>query len=139
MAVPARASVTLTPGHIGAPAGSLAALLLAEGFTVRLDLLEDPEPVEGYVDSETAQSILRRSQDGDVWAWFGARCVVGHPNSPRLTGEDYLGACSHITEADFFTPDGYWPSMVAEAFADFKKVATSACETLLRAQNVKVA
>lgn len=135
-------SVTLSPGHVGAPAGSLCAKLLEEGFSVRLDLLEelDSWPAESLQECSTPEEIKaleERASGGDSWAWFMARVSISHPDAPGVEGTDYLGACSYTGAGSWFQPDGYWPDMVAEAFRAYVSAAESAAKALKVAERAQ--
>lgn len=111
----------------GAPAGTLAARLLAAGFKLTLDLLpEDEFPSDQHTDSpETLAEMQRLAESGEPWAWFIAKVTISHPDVPQVKGHDYLGACSGYTPETWFAQDGYWPSMVSEAWDDYCTTASA--------------
>jgi hypothetical protein len=69
-------------------------------------------------DRKCEDEILRRIDEGDVWAW----CVVKvEAHYHVLVGVDYLGGCSYKDEADFREPGGYFDDMKGEALADLQR------------------
>lgn len=57
--------------------------------------------------------ILARMDRGDVWAWC---TVVVTAKWGGFFGDDSLGACSYVDEAEF-RKGGYWEDLQAEALS----------------------
>ena len=68
-------------------------------------------------DKRIEDSILRRLENGDVWAWASVKVIASWNG---IEGVDYLGACSYEDEDDFKQPGGYYEDMKAEALASLK-------------------
>lgn len=79
------------------------------------------------LDKEYEDEILRRLDDGDVWAWADVAVRVSYKG---FAGEDYLGCCSYEDEADFTANSGYFGDMKANAFADMMRKMRTMYETL---------
>ena len=96
---------------------------------VMIRLIAEPEflPVEGNasatdddaLDREIAQRILRRLDQGDVWAW--AMVTVTVCWGP-FSASDYLGSCCYEDEADFCQSGGYYDDMVEAALEALNSV-----------------
>ncbi len=59
-------------------------------------------------------SILKRLEDGDVWAWATVKVTATYDGIDGVEGIDYLGCCSYRDEEDFKTC-GYYADMKEEA------------------------
>ena len=100
---------------------------------IALRLKAEPEfvPVEGNAmasgddtfDQEVEHVIVRRVQQGDVWAWAMVTVTVSWG---RFSASDHLGCCSYADEKDFRQPGGYFDDMVDEALGELNKIALDA-------------
>jgi|SRR6185312_340027 len=70
---------------------------------------------DAAADKAVEDEILRRLDQGDVWAWASVtvRCTL-----EGFEGRDHLGCCSYKDEADFIQPGGYYDDMRVEAFCE---------------------
>jgi hypothetical protein len=88
---------------------------------------QDETPVRAGVEF-AEDEILRRLDQGDIWAWafvtVKARLMVDGVEFAE--GEDYLGGCNYKNEGDFRRPGGYFDDMKARArgelFAELVRV-----------------
>ena len=80
-------------------------------------------------DRRCEDEILKRLNDGDVWAWAVVEVEARYHG---LVGRDVLGGCSYRDEADFREPGGYFDDMKSEALADLQhqldELAPAICE-----------
>jgi hypothetical protein len=91
--------------------------------TFTIDVEFDDLPVRGNamasgdaeVDKEVEDEIIARLDRGDVWAWA---LVIVRAHWHDFEGRAALGGCSYKDAQDFKAPDGYYPQMCEEAFAD---------------------
>lgn len=110
---------------------------------VTLELLCEPEyiPIEGNAlasgdDAEDAKEYARiraELESGNDWAWCCAHvrvsyevAIEGQAFPARLEGNDYLGACSYASEADF-KAGGYYDDMVSAALDDLNARRAALC------------
>ncbi len=95
-----------------------------EHTSVRGNALASGDDAE---DRACEDEIIARLDDGDVWAWaqvtVEARLDV---EGQTFIGRAYLGCCSYKDEADFTTPDGYYPQMCEEATDELRSNVASA-------------
>lgn len=63
-------------------------------------------------DRKAEQAVADALDRGNVWAWASVRVVASFDG---FEGDDFLGACSYDSEADFRTPGGYFDDMRAQA------------------------
>lgn len=104
-------------------------------YTIKVE--QDDIPVRGNAigsgnadfDKEVEDEILKRLDDGDVWAWATVTVVA---TCEGFTGEAYLGGCSYKDEADFKQDGGYYEDMCKEALSELKKNITEIRERLAR-------
>lgn len=68
-------------------------------------------------DRRVEDRIIRRLNDGDVWAWASVKVMASWNG---IEGVAYLDACSYQDEADFKQPGGYYEDMKAQALDDLK-------------------
>ena len=104
---------------------------------IAIRLKSEPEfiPVEGNAsasgddafDREVEGSILRRLEQGDIWAWAMVTVTVSWGS---FSASDHLGCCSYADEKDFRQPDGYFDDMVDEALTELNKLALDAYRQL---------
>jgi hypothetical protein len=78
-------------------------------------------------DRECEDEIIRRLNQGDVWAWA---CVKVTARFGEHEAHDYLGACSYADENDF-RACAYFTDMKAEVLAQLNRSMT---RRLIRAQ-----
>lgn len=76
------------------------------------------EREDGSNDDELCDWIREQLQMGNRWAWCTAHVVVKYKG---LRGDDWLGACSYASEADFKDGGGYYESMVGDALDELAK------------------
>jgi hypothetical protein len=86
---------------------------------------QDDMPVRGNamvsgdtaVDKEAEDEILRRLDQGDIWAWafvtVTARLMVDGVEFAE--GGYYLGGCNYKNEGAFYRPGGYFDDMKGRA------------------------
>lgn len=91
-----------------------------EQCTVRLRAEQYDVSVRGYftsddpiADRDMENSIIRRLDRGDVWAWAYVTVTVSFDG---ISESEHLGACSYENEKDFRTGD-YFEDMCKEALA----------------------
>lgn len=87
--------------------------------TITVDALEEHEdPADSFagddaeLDAQTVAKIREDYENGNPWAWTCIRVraeFLGH------SGEDYLGACSYESRADFQRTSGYYDDMLQSA------------------------
>ena len=95
---------------------------------VSVCLKAEPEflPIEGNAmasgddafDREVEQGILRRIDQGDVWAWAMVTVTVSWG---PFSASDHLGACSYADEDNFRQPGGYFDDMVDQALDELNR------------------
>lgn len=96
-----------------------------------LTILPDYSPVRGNalasgddaVDRRVENTILRRLDRGDVWAWCTVKVTARWGG---FSGTDSLGGCNYRNEAEFRLPGGYYHDMCAAALADLERQLVSA-------------
>lgn len=109
-----------------------------------ISVLAEPDfiPVEGNAcvsgddafDREIERDILRRLDQGDVWAWATvAVIVIWGP----FEGRAYLGCCCYEDEEDFRQPGGYFEDMVAEVLDELNKAVQDAYHRLKQREMVR--
>ena len=89
---------------------------------VELIVHYDDTPVRGNVlasgndaeDKEAEDEVLRRLDNGDVWAWA---CVQVKVTYQGISESVFLGGCSYENE-NAFRKDGYYQDMVNEALGE---------------------
>jgi hypothetical protein len=64
-------------------------------------------------DKECEDAIIKRLNDGDVWAWASVH-VIASWETNGFTGDSYLGCCSYENEEEFKS-SGYYDDMCDEA------------------------
>ena len=69
------------------------------------------------VDRECEDEIMRRLDNGDVWAWASVEVKATWKG---FEGSDYLGGCSYEDEADFCQPGGYYDDMKGRALEELQ-------------------
>lgn len=97
--------------------------LREDEVTFELTAEQDDLPVRGNAlasgdddeDRKCEDEILRRLDQGDVWAWASVR-VTARWNG--YTGHDHLGACCYRDEKDFVESNDYYADMKQAALAD---------------------
>lgn len=74
-------------------------------------------------DKAAEDEIIRRLNDGDVWAWAAVlvTATLTLPNGKTIAGHASLGGCSYADEKDFCQPGGYFDDMKAEALDDLQQ------------------
>lgn len=95
--------------------------------TIEILAEEDTTPVRGNaiatgddkIDRRVENRILRRLEDGDVWAWAS---VTVRGTWRGLTAEEYLGACNYRDEKQF-RRDGYFSDMRAAVLSSLVEQA----------------
>ncbi|MEJ7644243.1 MAG: hypothetical protein WKF87_06590 [Chryseolinea sp.] len=60
------------------------------------------------VDKKVEDSIIRRINNGNVWAWAAVELKGTYKG---LEFSDHLGCCSYKSKADFKQPGGYYDDM----------------------------
>ena len=98
-----------------------------EEATVRIFAEQDIIPVEGNAcvsgddafDREVERAILRRLDQGDIWAWATVTVTVCWG---PFSASDYLGCCCYEDEADFCQSGGYYDDMVEAALEALNSV-----------------
>jgi hypothetical protein len=65
-------------------------------------------------DRSVEDTIFKRLDDGDVWAWAIVKVTATYDGVDGVEGTDYLGACNYADEEDF-KAGGYWEDMKDEA------------------------
>jgi hypothetical protein len=98
----------------------------SEEATIRVLAEPDHIPVEGNAcasgdddfDREVEHNIVRRLQQGDIWAWAAVTVVVAWGS---FEGRAHLGCCSYADEDDFREPGGYFDDMVEEAIEELNR------------------
>ena len=101
---------------------------------IRLTVEQDDTPVRGNVmasgdddfDHECEEDVLRRLDDGDVWAW---EFVTVEARWNGWVGRDTLGGCTYEDERAFRS-DPYYEAMVEEAIQDLNRRVRNAIEVL---------
>lgn len=101
-----------------------------------IECLPEDEGPEGHFatgddeqDRLICEDIRAQLNRGNEWAWCVVKVTASvELDGERFTGEDYLGACSYDSEADFIGDGntGYFPDMKASALADLEKTLESA-------------
>jgi len=106
---------------------------LRDKVEVCLSVEQDHLPVEGNasaIDDETdrknEEEIYERLNNGDVWAWA---CVGVKVRWKGFAGEDYLGGCCYLDEADF-RKDAYFTDMVESALHDLARTLIESKDSL---------
>lgn len=92
-----------------------------EQVTFSLEAEQEDLPVRGYciasgdekLDKKVEDEIIRRLDNGDVWAWA---TVTVTAQWKGLEGLAYLGGCSYASEDDFKKESLYFDSMKSEAY-----------------------
>lgn len=103
-------------------------------ITYEIAVEQDDTPVRGnaiasgdaVADKEVEDEILRRLDQGDVWAWacVEVRAIV-ELDGQRFLGNTYLGGVSCKDEAEFRENDDYFSDMKAEALLDLENCLTN--------------
>jgi len=70
---------------------------------------EDINPQDHIEDQESINTINKRLELGDIWAWTCVEIKGVYKNI--LSASDYLGACSYKSEDDFIK-GAYYQDMV---------------------------
>jgi hypothetical protein len=108
-----------------------------DGVKVELAITEEDVSVRGHfaggddvADAAMCDEIIRRADNGDVWAWctVRVRCSVD-----GFQGEDYVGGCSYTDTRDFMGVGGYFSDMVDQAMVDLINTLKAEQETAKRA------
>jgi hypothetical protein len=94
--------------------------------TFELTVEQDDIPVRGNAlasgdadeDRKCEDEILRRLDQGDVWAWASVRVTARWEG---FEGHDYLGGCSYESERDFVRSGGYFDDMKDAALAELNE------------------
>lgn len=97
--------------------------LTAQDVTFELSIEQDDTPVRGNAlasgddeaDRDCEAEILRRLDQGDVWAWGLVR-ITAHWNG--FKGTACLGACSYESEKEFIEANDYYADLKDEALAE---------------------
>ena len=105
-----------------------------EKSEVRFLLLAEEE-IEGPdrdFDPECLETIRKRIEEGDVWAWCTAivKAVWTNTRHEVFTGEATLGACSYDSAEDFKKDSGQYESLCDEALADLQEHLNGYAESL---------
>jgi hypothetical protein len=66
-------------------------------------------------DKRVEDEILRRLDNGDVWAWASVKVTAEWKG---IEGVDYLGCCCYADEKEFKQAGGYYDDMKQVAFND---------------------
>ena len=96
--------------------------------TYELIVQQDDIPVRGNAmasgdvayDKRVEGEIIRRLENGDVWAWAHVIVIAHYDGIDDVHGCDHLGCCSYRDEADFCQPGGYYDDMKAVAVDDLR-------------------
>jgi hypothetical protein len=96
-------------------------LLTADEVIFRIEVEQDDIEVRGNAmcsgneedDAECENDIIRRLNNGDVWAWANVHVIASWPTND-FTGDTYLGCCSYESEEDF-KKDAYYTDMCNDA------------------------
>lgn len=108
---------------------ALFLLLASLDVAYTIHVSEDDTPIRGNalasgnsdIDRECEEAIIRRLNNGDVWAWAFVRVTAqAIVNGVLYTGEDCLGGCSYKNEADFKQPGDYYDDMKHVALENLK-------------------
>lgn len=112
-----------------------------EGVTFTITVEQDDTPVRGNAmasgddaaDRECEDEIIRRLDQGDVWAWALVTVTCHYQD---FTGRDTLGGCSYEDENDFKNDggEGYWAGMQRQAYEDLRQ---SCKDAIKRGENAK--
>ena len=78
-------------------------------------------------DRKTVADILRRLDNGDVWAWADVTVVARYEN---WKGYDYLSGCCYEDEDDFRRNSGYFEDMCKTALKDLNDQLKHAKDSL---------
>ena len=97
---------------------------------ITIHVQQDDIPVRGNAcvsgddvyDKEIEDGILKRLDDGDVWAWAD---VEVRATACGLSASDYLGHCNYENEEGFKTAGDYYPQMVRDACLELSKLVDS--------------
>lgn len=106
-------------------------VLTEADVTFTLEVEQDDSEVRGNaiasgdadLDTRIEDELIRRLDNGDVWAWASVRVVATWESMDgnKYEGDDYLGACSYEDESDFVSTSGYYEDMKAEALNQLNK------------------
>jgi hypothetical protein len=97
---------------------------IPKGVTIEVSAVQDDLEVRGNAsvtddaaaDKACEDDIIRRLNDGDIWAWAVVTVTVCCGD---FSGRDNLGACSYASEDDF-RAGRYFEDMVAAALDDLR-------------------
>ena len=70
------------------------------------------------LDRKVENEIIRRINNGDVWAWASVEVKV---TWETFEASDYLGCCTYDNENDFVKNSGYYDDMVEIALDDLNQ------------------
>jgi hypothetical protein len=95
-------------------------------YTVTLEAIPETIRVRGNAldsgnekeDRAYEEAIIKRLEDGDVWAWFTAKVVVKDRQGREAS--DYLGACTYENAEDF-KRGGYYIAMIGNCLDEIEK------------------
>jgi len=109
--------------------------LTRDEVAVRLNAQPEFIPVEGNAsasgddafDHEVEEDLLRRLEQGDIWAWAAVTVTVSWG---PFSASDHLGCCSYADEEDFRQPNGYFDDMIDEALDELNRIVFDAYRRL---------
>jgi len=117
--------------HRGAP---------VSGVTYRIEVEQDDIPVRGnalasgddMLDRETEAEIIRRLNQGDVWAWATVSVIA---SCEGFEARAVIGGCSYADEADF-RAGPYYEDLCDEARVALQATIDDAKARLARAERL---
>ncbi len=107
---------------------------MEDRYNVRINATQDDTPVRGNAlasgddeeDRKYEDEILKRLDNGDVWAWAQVEVEVTLPDGRK--GSAYLGGCCYEDEEDFKQMGGYYEDLVREAIGNAHDCNPIPCE-----------
>lgn len=121
---------TLAPLTLETPGVTLELLCETEHIPIDGNALASGDADE---DRKQEQWVRDQLDAGNEWAWCCAHvrvtyevAIKGQAFPARIEGNDYLGCCSYVSEADF-REGGYFDDMVSEALDDLNTRRAALC------------
>jgi len=72
--------------------------------------------IDEITDKETENWIINELNNGNIWAWCSIEVTAQLDES--LSGHDYLGCCSYLSEQNFIDSNNYYADMKYQACFD---------------------
>lgn len=93
---------------------------------VKIKVLAEPcdvslESQEREFGADYVAAVRQNLRKSRKWGWCDVTVEVSLVRGPKLSGRDYLGCCSHISQKDFVENSGYYEQMVQEAIGDLQE------------------